>query len=255
MGLEVSKIFSPKHTKEEIVDKSSLIEFPTSFQLRIDDTKTQLVKCKSVLTEAYYKLNSQMKTSLLDSYDIENAESSFNELRNLSTPINIIGNAIDILDYNNDRIPIFWISSEIIKECYQNQSLISTETIHYGIGKRCSNVHTVEKVVSVDLESSEVTRAKADIDAVRNILTTASRNGSLFTCYFHTHPGKGKEATNKSDTDIKYQSNLERGGYKTIGCIYSRDGYLRFFSDKLDFNIIITGKGVEHVKGKIYKIK
>ncbi len=69
-----------------------------------------------------------------------------------------------------------------------------------------------------------------------------------------SHPSRGINSNNPSSTDFSNQERLEKGNYKTIGGIFSRDGYLRFFSDKLQYKISISGKGVENVSKGVYKL-
>ena len=61
----------------------------------------------------------------------------------------------------------------------------------------------------------------------------------------HSHPGRGINANLPSSTDMDHQLRLERGGYKCISCIFSRDGYVRFFSAGFPFAVDIFGEGVK----------
>jgi len=80
------------------------------------------------------------------------------------------------------------------------------------------------------------------------------KDGTRLNACFHSHPGTGKAATGPSGIDIGTQKRLERGGYPTIGAIFSRDGWVRFYSVDLEFEVEVTGKGGENRGEKIFKL-
>jgi hypothetical protein len=67
--------------------------------------------------------------------------------------------------------------------------------------------------------------------------------GNALYGLFHSHPGQGAPATRPSSIDLATHERYERR-YPLIGCIFVRDGTLRFFSATTTFSITICGKGV-----------
>ena len=78
--------------------------------------------------------------------------------------------------------------------------------------------------------------------------------GYLLTGCFHSHPGSGKGSVSPSSTDIKNQKKLENTGYKCISAIFSRDGFIRFFTVNNPFEVKVVGKGVECVAENVYRL-
>lgn len=153
-----------------------------------------------------------------------------------------------------DNQPQFIIGSEVLYAAFRMLNECQTESILYGIGNQFGNVYTIERLVPLKLEDSGVAYACADAASSAKVLIDLEPYGSLLTGYFHTHPGRGPGANRPSSVDITNQAQLEQSNYRTIGGIFSRDGYLRFFSDQMTFAVDISGKGVEHVQTNLWKL-
>lgn len=78
-------------------------------------------------------------------------------------------------------------------------------------------------------------------------------HGSRLTAYAHSHPGKGSASTTPSSIDKDTQRKLEQGGYPAVGLIFSRDGYVRFFSHQREFAVEVSGNG-EEVNDGVFKL-
>lgn len=143
--------------------------------------------------------------------------------------------------------PLFLMSAALLYEAYHRLGAIQTEAILYGAGFRLGDLCVVEQVQSVDLAASERGYAAAEQHHTATLLRDLARRGSVVTAYFHMHPGRGPGANYPSSIDLANQERLERGGFVAVGGIFSRDGYLRSFSHRLQYTLHITGKGVRHV--------
>ncbi|TVM03338.1 MAG: hypothetical protein CV087_05585 [Candidatus Brocadia sp. WS118] len=116
-----------------------------------------------------------------------------------------------------------------------------------------NNLFVLDRLIQVDYQAS-ITSAKADFkDLFAKLIELEEKYGHFLLAVFHSHPFNGITGTSPSGIDRNLQENLESSKYKTIQAIFSRDGYVRFFSNKLNFEIETYGKGVEKIYAKEYE--
>ncbi len=120
------------------------------------------------------------------------------------------------------------------------------------------NLFILDRLIQVEYKAS-IVGAKADVkDLFKKLIELDEKYGHLLLGVCHSHPFKGIAGTCPSGVDYNLQQSLETAGYKTIQAIFSRDGYIRFFSNKLSFEIEVYGKGIEKITGqeneKIFKL-
>jgi len=209
-------------------------------------------KCRSV-SERTTALYPQLRYCLTH-YDYEKARQVFEELVSLHQLKQDIGTITAGLEEEVSSVPTFLVSAELLYQVYLKLREVQTESIMYASGVRYGSFLTVERLVPVDLEASEYGYASASIGSTSRVLARLEQFGSVLTCYFHAHPGKGPSSNHPSNIDIANQARLETGGYRTIGGIFSRDGYLRFFSDKMESRVELSGKGIENVGPNLYRL-
>ena len=94
----------------------------------------------------------------------------------------------------------------------------------------------------------------ADMPSTHNLLIKLEQFGHKFLAHFHSHPGKGVDATHPSGTDENFQKRLEKGGHLAVMAIFSRDGYVRFVRLDQNLEIQIYGEGVENHAPGIYRL-
>lgn len=104
------------------------------------------------------------------------------------------------------------------------------EWMHYATGLVVEGIRTIERVVTFPLVKQSAVYVEGDSMATRDVLIQMSEYGYALHAVCHSHPGTGIEATHPSGIDLDHQDRLQRGGYPVISCIYSRDGFARFFS-------------------------
>lgn len=149
--------------------------------------------------------------------------------------------------------------SLFIKECAQYLTSSPEEVIHLVSGIELEkNSFLLDRLEKVEYQASMV-GAKADIkDLFKKLIELDEKYGHLLLAVFHSHPFKGIAGTCPSGIDRNLQENLEGSNYRAIQAIFSRDGYVRFFSNKLDFEIGVYGKGIEKISEreneKIFKL-
>lgn len=130
------------------------------------------------------------------------------------------------------------------------------ESLHLMTGINLGEEIILDMIIPVKISVSSVGGVKADPDDNLNKLVLFDDYGFALYAVMHIHPSDGIFSTHQSHIDIKYQETLERGGYKSVMGIFSRDGFLHFFRIASDFEIKILGKGIEVVdeESKIFKI-
>ena len=156
-------------------------------------------------------------------------------------------------NYNDNTKTGYLVSSLFLRESFELLNKREVESLHFVTGPEISDTKVLDKIVDFRLEKQSAVYAKADSSAVRKALIYLNRHAyKLYGC-FHIHPGNGATSIFPSSTDMKLDRLLHRGGYGCIGAIFSRDGYIRFFSSK-EFEINIYGNGVEKIDEKLYRL-
>jgi len=154
---------------------------------------------------------------------------------------------------NNDKKKVYTVSSLFLRESFELLNKRPVESLHFVTGPEINGTKVLDRIVDFTLEQQSAVYAKADTEAVREALIYLSRHEFKLWGCFHIHPGNGVRSITPSGTDMTLDRLLVRGGYECIGAIFSRDGYVRFFSSE-NFEINIYGKGVEKVNEKIYRL-
>jgi|SoiMetStandDraft_2_1073263.scaffolds.fasta_scaffold13677_6 hypothetical protein len=117
---------------------------------------------------------------------------------------------------------------------------------------------TLALMSKVALSEQSSVGAVADPVAIKQALSAMGSWGHALHGLFHSHPGLGVLATRPSSTDLDTHERYERGGVPLVGCIFVRDGTLRFFRYSPDpFTITISGTGIVPINEAehVYKIE
>ena len=147
----------------------------------------------------------------------------------------------------------YLMSSLYLMDSFALLNRQEVESLHFVTGPEVSETKVMDKIVDLKLEKQSMVYAKANTEAIREALIYLSEYGFKLWGCFHIHPGTGAGSTSPSGTDMTLDRLLLRGGYDSIGAIFSRDGFVRFFSSK-DFEINIYGNGLEKINEKLYRI-
>jgi len=224
------------------------------FRKSIVETKSERISAhKQLLLERSRRLLSEMQRLVIEDFDFEGARRTLTRLTDVGEMRQLLIE-LSSAEAESEETPNFVIASEVLYSAYRKLCEIPTESILYAVGSRYGNVYTVERLVPLKLDRSEIAYASADLAASSKVLIDLEPYGSLLTCYFHAHPGRGAGANHPSGIDTNNHARLEKGNYRTVGGIFSRDGYLRFFTDKMPFKITISGKGVDCVGPNLWKL-
>lgn len=154
---------------------------------------------------------------------------------------------IDVQGTTEDETLVFQIDSLVLAECYH--SIFATpevETIVYLTGMRVDqNMVTINRMVDLDHETQSAVRAAGDPDASFGKLIELDQCGHQLLGHCHNHPGSKNGHLMPSNVDHDFQGRLESGGYTTLGLIMSEDGYVRLYTNELDFEVRVVGNHVE----------
>jgi len=154
---------------------------------------------------------------------------------------------------NRRSLPNYRVGSLFIKDSFNFLNQGADESLHFITGIEVDGKKVLNRIIELNLENQNPCFARAGSNSVRKALMHLSIHGFCLLGYFHIHPGKGPSATCPSGIDLNMDRLLFRGGYESLGAIFSRDGFVRFYSSK-EFNVRIYGKGVEQVDKNIYRI-
>ena len=150
--------------------------------------------------------------------------------------------------------PIYTISSWFLNDCFRYLVQGQVEALHFVTGVQFGSVLTLDRMVTFEMSCQTPISASGEINSTHGALLEMENHGHKLHGCFHSHPGNGQGATFPSSIDFDYQSRLEKGGYASIGGIFSRDGYFRAYSLEQPFELIVYGKGVKKIDEQLFKL-
>ncbi|MCK4351855.1 hypothetical protein KAW65_00415 [candidate division WOR-3 bacterium] len=214
-------------------------------KLYLEEEKKEI---ESEITKAIQKIR-----ETCDRYEYKKTQLEFGHLLKVSRLKEITEKVISSFDVS-ETVPLYVIGSWFLYDCYQYLTKEPVESLHYVTGTKLGNLYTLDRICTFKLDIQTIAHARGNIASSHKALIEMDEYGHRLHAHFHSHPGKGAGATQPSLVDDIYQKGLEKGGYSVIGGIFSRDGFLRFFSSKRQFRIKIYGEGVEVIDDKIYRL-
>ena len=149
----------------------------------------------------------------------------------------------------------YTVSSLFLHECYKKLTADQDEQFFFITGSEVECVHVLDQWAEFAHQRRSRLGVVADIPATHNLLIKLEQFGHKFLAHFHSHPGRGPDATHPSGIDENFQRRLEKGGHLVLMAIFSRDGYVRFMRLDRNFELKIYGEGVENYAPGIYRLK
>jgi len=147
------------------------------------------------------------------------------------------------------------VSSLFLHECFRKLTADADEQFFFITGSEVEGVHVLDQWAEFAHQRRSRMGVVADIPSTHNLLIRLEQFGHKFLAHFHSHPGKGPEATFPSGIDESFQRRLESAGHIALMAVFSRDGYVRFVRLDRNFELGIYGEGVEHHAPGIYRLK
>jgi hypothetical protein len=146
-------------------------------------------------------------------------------------------------------------NSLFLHECFVLLTRTEDENLHAVTGSIVGNLRTLDRIVPLQLSLQGLAGAEAENCSLASELIRLNDFGLLPLAYFHSHPGRGANATHPSSTDRQTQSTMEESGSEIIGGIFSRDGFVRFYANKKVPNVHVVGKRIRKVEQNVYKLE
>ena len=147
----------------------------------------------------------------------------------------------------------YLVSSLFLHENYDLMRNDPIETFYYVTGPEIGGIKILDRIEKFGYEQRNGAFAKAvTLDSTR-ILIKLDLHAHRLWGYFHSHIAPGAYGASPSWVDLNLRDTFDRGGYRAIGVIFSRDGFIRFFSSK-PFEVIIYGEGVVKINEELYHL-
>src|SRR5580693_1196732 len=146
------------------------------------------------------------------------------------------------------------ISSLFLHESYKKLTADQDEQFFFITGAEVNEVLVLDQWAEFAHQRRTRLGVVADMPSTHNLLIKLEQFGHKFLAHFHSHPGKGPDATHPSGTDENFQRRLEKAGHVALMAIFSRDGYVRFIRLDQNFELEIYGEGVENHAPGIYRL-
>ena len=165
----------------------------------------------------------------------------------------MVGYASEVLNGNKGK-PLYLCSAWFLRDCGKELTRTNNESMFFISGLEIGSARTLDRRIPLQYAEQSAFFVSANDQSTRQALKKLDENGQWLLAWFHSHPGSGPGATLPSAIDKNHQGDLEQGGYHTIGAVFARDGHVRFFSSRLEFDVVVLGKGVEQINGKLFKL-
>ena len=153
------------------------------------------------------------------------------------------------------EIPSFILTTFFLRRCYAYLMKNQYESIAYLSGIEIGDRQVLDELITFEMEKQEVCYVKGDIISSTEALITLSDRGFCLTGTVHCHPGSGAGATHPSGIDYRHHQRLEEGGFEALGIIMTRDGYVRFYTHRMEYSVRIEGLDGYWVEDDIYKLE
>lgn len=129
------------------------------------------------------------------------------------------------------------------------------EEMNFLTGPKIGPIRIVSRLAApVALNQQSPVFVRASARSVADVLIPIIEQGAELHICAHSHPGGGAGATTPSGTDIECLGRLQKNGSPAIGCIVTRDGYVRFFSVSTIFHVLVLGTGVREVSNNVFHL-
>lgn len=250
-GLEDSDRVRVKGNKVILREETTSESIP-DFQ----NVRDELRRTSQVIETDMDKLTRAIKESA-QTGNAKNARSALQSLLKLGEMNRAVADIINrsTVGQVDESTPVYMVGSWFLNDSYCYLTQGEVEALHFVTGVQFdNNTFTLDRLVPFKMSHQSAVSAKGDIKSTHRALVEMENYGHKLHAHFHIHPGKGEGATFPSSTDMDYQRRLEKGGYAAIGGIFSRDGFLRFFSSKNLFNVKVYGKGVEKINERVFRL-
>ncbi|MDD5697835.1 MAG: hypothetical protein PHH77_04385 [Victivallaceae bacterium] len=159
--------------------------------------------------------------------------------QNLSAESNCIQLSLDV-----------WFLQDLIKHLTPH----ADEEVVYITGHSVGNLRIPYRICEVELKEQSVVYARCTARSCSDALIEINEKGCCLQLVAHSHPGMGKDTTTPSGIDLNYLDKIQKNDSQAVGVIVSRDGFVRFFTSCVEFEVSIKGAEAEYVGDNVFKI-
>ena len=151
---------------------------------------------------------------------------------------------------------VYVFSSWTLKQSFRYCTARPEEGMHFILGfEQNGNGCAIGSViVPFTYAHRSIAGAAGEHRATHRVCIEAHETGHRLLVLMHSHPGSGKHANHPSATDEATQRLWERTT-RLIGGIWSRDGYLRWYSSNLKYEVQIVGSHLERISDHVWKLR
>ena len=148
----------------------------------------------------------------------------------------------------------------VVEACFLRELLAvlttdANEQMRFLTGPKVEQVRVVCRWAQPSaLEKQSPVFVRASAQSVAAALIPIIEQGAELHIIAHSHPGSGPGGTNPSSTDIECLGELQKAGSRAIGCIFSRDGWVRFFTVSTKFSVQVLGTGTAKLTPCIFYV-
>lgn len=155
-------------------------------------------------------------------------------------------------DHNGMRR--YAVSSLFLYECFRKLTADEKEQFVFITGSEVDGVLVLDQAIELVHERRTALGVEAEPKSTHRLLIKLEQFKHRLLGHFHSHPGRGPNATHPSGIDQRFQQRLETAGHVAVAAIFSRDGYIRFFRLDHNFSLEIHGAGVEECEPNVYRL-
>ncbi|HXS95076.1 MAG TPA: hypothetical protein VN736_10755 [Candidatus Limnocylindrales bacterium] len=148
----------------------------------------------------------------------------------------------------------YTVSSLFLQESFKKLTASADEEFVFITGSEIDGVLVLDQWAEFAHEKKSPLAVTGDVRATHSLLIRLENFGHRLLASFHSHPGRGAEATAPSGTDERFQKRLEAAGHIAVMAIFSRDGFIRFLRLDSDIDIQVFGTGVEKHGPGIFRL-
>lgn len=145
-------------------------------------------------------------------------------------------------------------SSLFLHRCHRYLTQGEPEQLHLVTGFRVNGCFVLNEMVKLpNIRRSRAGAFAGPSDTREGLLLMESFG--LYCCgLFHSHPGRGLAGASPSALDRRNQQVWERA-YPLVGAVFSRDGYVRFFTNQTDVRVDVFGRKVRRIDENVFKLE
>lgn len=211
-----------------------------------DMSKFALVR--SLLGEEIAEVEREIKNEVLE--DNFNSDSSLKRLMRLART----WKAMKLLTSDEEtELPEIFITDPLfLKECYSILFPAKVERELFLTGVKIGKFNVLTKRVKIK-EREWKSHVEDLPESSHRELKRIDKLGMPFLGAFHSHPGTLNPGPSK--TDLNQFESYEEHGHRALGAIFTKNGLLRFFTQNLDFEILITGSKLEKKRRNLYRLE